>query len=539
MKFSCPSCQAKYQIAEDKVSGRAMKMKCRKCGAIIPISEDGSISDNEAQRLSTLPRMSAAPPAPVPKPSALGANQPAAGPVVRAPAPRTPAAQQASVAPKPASPRPATGGGPAAAVRPLAAPARAAAPATRAAAPAPRVARPSVDVSIREPQVAPEPDFEANSPEFAGPPSMRRVASKMPVAMPEWHAGIDGTAAGPMTREELRQQIKNGHADAETLVWRDGMTGWASLGEVPDVADLLTRITALPSGALFAGGDSALAASAPSLFVLDATSLPVPSVALPAAFEAPPPPTRSAAPLAPSAPPHRDSMWEVARHKPISRSVIGFVGVALLASGLALGFVLFGGQETKIIKQLIEVPAAAPLAENAPPPPTEAEVGGEDAAATTGTKPTSGTGKSSTPGSGSKPSTIAPTTGLSGLSGLAGLGSSGPQTGPGTTSPGAPSGQPLESSQVQSTVARYQNAVKRGCWEPALSARDADAPSSARVTVSITVASTGGVQSASSTGDPKGYRGLASCIERRVQTWSFPRSSGTTTVKVPFVFAAQ
>jgi len=394
-------------------------------------------------------------------------------------------------------------------------------------------------VSIREPQVAPEPDFEANSPEFAGPPSMRRVASKMPVAMPEWHAGIDGTAAGPMTREELRQQIKNGHADAETLVWRDGMTGWASLGEVPDVADLLTRITALPSGALFAGGDSALAASAPSLFVLDATSLPVPSVALPAAFEAPPPPTRSAAPLAPSAPPHRDSMWEVARHKPISRSVIGFVGVALLASGLALGFVLFGGQETKIIKQLIEVPAAAPLAENAPPPPTEAEVGGEDAAATTGTKPTSGTGKSSTPGSGSKPSTIAPTTGLSGLSGLAGLGSSGPQTGPGTTSPGAPSGQPLESSQVQSTVARYQNAVKRGCWEPALSARDADAPSSARVTLSITVASTGGVQSASSTGDPKGYRGLASCIERRVQTWSFPRSSGTTTVKVPFVFAAQ
>ena len=40
-------------------------------------------------------------------------------------------------------------------------------------------------------------------------------------------------------------------------------------------------------------------------------------------------------------------------------------------------------------------------------------------------------------------------------------------------------------------------------------------------------------------GDPKGYRGLAQCISNRVRGWQFPPSGDTTTVNVPFVFAAQ
>src|SRR5262245_52524141 len=39
MKFLCPSCKTKYQIADEKVAGRAVRMKCRKCGYVIPISE--------------------------------------------------------------------------------------------------------------------------------------------------------------------------------------------------------------------------------------------------------------------------------------------------------------------------------------------------------------------------------------------------------------------------------------------------------------------------------------------------------------------
>ena len=39
MKFLCPSCKAKYQIADEKVIGRSVKMKCRQCGHIIEIQE--------------------------------------------------------------------------------------------------------------------------------------------------------------------------------------------------------------------------------------------------------------------------------------------------------------------------------------------------------------------------------------------------------------------------------------------------------------------------------------------------------------------
>src|SRR5687768_11069234 len=32
MKFLCGNCKAKYQIADEKASGRTLRMKCRRCG---------------------------------------------------------------------------------------------------------------------------------------------------------------------------------------------------------------------------------------------------------------------------------------------------------------------------------------------------------------------------------------------------------------------------------------------------------------------------------------------------------------------------
>ena len=128
-----------------------------------------------------------------------------------------------------------------------------------------------------------------------------------------------------------------------------------------------------------------------------------------------------------------------------------------------------------------------------------------------------------------------------GLKGLSGLRALGPQSGPSQTgaTPGASGGQTLDSSTLQKNVARYTPSVKRSCWQPALDSRAPDAPTSARVSVKIDIAPSGNVSSVSSSGDPRGYRGLASCIESRVRNWTFPPSSGATTVNVPFVFAAQ
>ena len=67
----------------------------------------------------------------------------------------------------------------------------------------------------------------------------------------------------------------------------------------------------------------------------------------------------------------------------------------------------------------------------------------------------------------------------------------------------------------------------------------AEGLSQAASAAGATVGAGGNVQNVSTSGEPRGYRGLASCIASRVRGWTFPASSGTTTVNVPFVFAAQ
>jgi predicted Zn finger-like uncharacterized protein len=43
MKFSCGECQAKYQIPDERVAGRKLKIRCRKCGAAISLRGDPTI----------------------------------------------------------------------------------------------------------------------------------------------------------------------------------------------------------------------------------------------------------------------------------------------------------------------------------------------------------------------------------------------------------------------------------------------------------------------------------------------------------------
>src|SRR6478736_2489692 len=45
MKFLCPSCKAKYQIGDEKVAGRSVRMKCRKCGYVIQVSSVPGLGD--------------------------------------------------------------------------------------------------------------------------------------------------------------------------------------------------------------------------------------------------------------------------------------------------------------------------------------------------------------------------------------------------------------------------------------------------------------------------------------------------------------
>lgn len=60
MRFSCLSCSAKYQVADEKVGGKTIRMKCRKCGATLcvrprPDGEGEHVADSNVAPVSMAP----------------------------------------------------------------------------------------------------------------------------------------------------------------------------------------------------------------------------------------------------------------------------------------------------------------------------------------------------------------------------------------------------------------------------------------------------------------------------------------------------
>jgi hypothetical protein len=212
-----------------------------------------------------------------------------------------------------------------------------------------------------------------------------------------------------------------------------------------------------------------------------------------------------------------------------------FALVVALAFGLVAGWFLFGGQKKETVVKYVSVAASG-----GPALPQPTELGSAAVAADENAVSANKTDRkvAKAAGTGVVEKAAEPGAGLKGLKGLQGLSTSGPE-GPSGTAARSGGGQQLDSAQVQRTVTRYTGSVKRSCWQPALDARDQDAPTSAKVSVSLQVSPSGSVQDVTTSGDPKGYRGLANCIASRVRGWQFPASSGSTTVNVPFVFAAQ
>jgi len=53
MKITCQSCQSKYNVADEKVQGKIVKIRCRKCGATIVVNGVGGATANGTTADST------------------------------------------------------------------------------------------------------------------------------------------------------------------------------------------------------------------------------------------------------------------------------------------------------------------------------------------------------------------------------------------------------------------------------------------------------------------------------------------------------
>jgi predicted Zn finger-like uncharacterized protein len=131
MKIVCDACQAKYSIADDKIQGKAFKIRCKKCNHIIVVKTGGEGA------------------------AASGAEK---------------------------------------------------AKATSAPAPAP-----SADQAV-------------------------------------WHVVIDGEQAGPMAEADVKEHVRQGKVNSDTLVWKEGFADWTALSAVPELAPILARVTQHPVG---------------------------------------------------------------------------------------------------------------------------------------------------------------------------------------------------------------------------------------------------------------------------------------------------
>lgn len=341
------------------------------------------------------------------------------------------------------------------------------------------------------------------------PPQNIGIFPPAPPSLELWHAAILGFPVGPMTREQLEARVLEGSVGKKSFVWSEGMERWRRITEVSSLVALLPLMSEL--------------AAPPSL----------------------PPPAQVEVQQSEGSPPASPTPSGLSYLLPATGSSMSLIFALLCAVlfGVTMGFVFFGGQKVQIVKEMIEVPgerSALGATEEVPlvrePEKSQEVVLEKLSRQMTKTRGAMGPKAKSTveippENQGTLNGELE---GLSGLSDLAGPGQSN------TLSPAMKSAvSPLSESQIQTTVSQGQTGVKRGCWDRALSARDQNAPSTARVSVAIVVTPQGTVASATANEDPKGYPGLSSCVASRVRNWSFPPSSGTTTVNVPFVFAAQ
>ncbi len=336
----------------------------------------------------------------------------------------------------------------------------------------------------------------------------------------EWFVGINDVPVGPIRLGEIRKRALLGAVTLDSMVWRDGLEAWRPLNTFPELVAVLEESMS-----------SARASSGPMIR---------PAAGSPALGKAGEPDSLAGASSGITGTAVVTDDYAAAGVSQGRSPIFAWLAIFVaLGCGFTIAYVVFSRQRPpETIVKYVEVPAKsdATAAAAAVQDPQAATSG----AVTAGAAPKTRSSKSS--GVGKTPDAASTSTGggLSGLKGLSALGPSGPAAGnasPGTTPAGG--GGQLDGAQTQATVARYTGSVKRSCWQPSLDARAPDAPTSARVTVTITVGGTGNVQNVTTSGDPRGYPGLANCIGGRVRAWQFPATGGTTTVNVPFVFAAQ
>jgi predicted Zn finger-like uncharacterized protein len=536
VKFLCEHCKAKYQIADEKVAGRTVRMKCRKCGN--PIEVRAAVTETSVNaKLPTDP------------PPAHHAGAPEAP---KAPRPPRTMATSLSAAPKPAPVRPAAprspeGGSLAGAFH--------------------------RNVQQKEEEISVALDLRELS------------------AADEWYVAINGVPVGPIRVAELRRKAAIGVVGEDSLCWQEGMEEWRPVRAVAELAAMVREaavggrvslVTPPPPDArpAFAGpparpgstrpvaGPLAPRAPRPAAAPLpNAWSNVVPITSRlataeklseePARLDAPPthgvvadpfasPAANAPSPFQPSAlgaagaatadpfaapvplAPSRGSVPSFEKRPP------PFIAIAMIVLAAAFGVTAAIVLLKPAPQVVVQVPAgpnaaapaaptAAPATATAAPAPTDSTAAAPSASTGSGKIASAGNRTGGATGPGKTGQTAADPA----LQALIQGATNGPSAGP-TESSGGGGGAQLGEAEVTKVVQSHQVGIKRTCWD-----RVQTQVSSVNEMVHIVVGPSGQVSSASASGNEPV---VGHCLESEVRRWSFP---GSGEINIPFHFVRQ
>ncbi len=562
MKFFCEQCKAKYQIPDEKVAGKTVRMKCRKCSFLIEV---------RPHHVSAL----APPPAPAPAPHDGGFGQDEDDDIdektsIAAPHenPLAQAFRRANTAPSPvAAPAPVVGtwyvaidGTPVGPITEAEFKERVDAGqvdpeslAWREGLEEWQPARNFAELAgfFAKPKPAPAP-APAATPRAPTRSAAARTASTPAPTRNVVPTGPTKSNVIPMKRDPSAPAASLGGIDASAAGARGGAAA-AFAEPVPAAAepDLASDPFAVlgrqdrhdspppasgdrgadPFGAGFGKSAGPFGFGKPS----DPFAAPAAVAQAPAAA---PPADPFAAVPAPAAAP-ADSFAATpsvlppapAKKSPLLGLVIGLLALAFAGAAGTVVYLL--RKAPTIVEKVVEKEVIKEVRVPGETPPAAAA----GHAATPETDP-AGTKVASNAGGGSHPSTAGATTATAApavnndLKSLLGSGSgpSGPSSG-GSSSGGSGGGGGLTQSDISSVVSSRSVAIKRTCYE-----RGNSSANSVNVTAKITVAPSGAVQNVSASGNDGA---IAKCIEGQIRTWKFPAPGSTTEVTVPFKFVRQ
>jgi predicted Zn finger-like uncharacterized protein len=549
VKFFCEQCKAKYQIADEKVIGKTVRMKCRKCGHIIELRAEVTESSVIGGPIHATATTSSSPPAV--------------------------AAREAAGAPKAIAPRP---------------PARPP-PKPNALATSLTSTKPAAPKPERLPGGALAGAFKSNvqhEDESSAPFDMADLAPG-----DDWYVAVNGVPVGPIRIAEVRRKAALGAVNEDSLVWQEGLDEWRPLRSFPDLAANVReaaasgRISVTPpppdarhslppaprSPSVRTGSTTTSRATsmrpmhpspAPSarnnvvpitsrLATAERLDEPLNEVAALQALTADSRPAASAmsdpfaVPAAPAAaltPPGASSLIVAPASvaaRPIetgtrSRKQPPWIAIAMVASSVAFGTV-FGislfFKPSPPAPTIIQAPVATIVATAATVAPTAATPSSEPAAsapAPTTTSTQAGRGSGAASGGAHGAASAAPAGRSLDLHGLTQGSSVAPAEEPGSENAPAP-GQCLSGGQVQQVIQLHQLALRRACWE-----RNPTVKPTVNVSVQMTVGPDGSAQGVSTSGDEPS---VTKCIENDVRGWHFPAMGCSQKTGFSFKFVRQ